>query len=150
MHRLIFFILVIHIKDHHNITIVIFFCIVNKSILLYKIHNTKPFFNWNCLPAWFGVMVLTYTPHCTTAQLAKCPTGILIYWSRSVSTHSPMSQANVKLFHSKPTRVTSKLKHDVTVCRRIPFLDYSTYATAPDQWCYPKSMGYLRVEKAIN
>lgn len=38
-------------------------------------------------------------------------TGILIYLLFS---HSPTSQANVKAFHSKPTLVASKLKHDIT------------------------------------
>lgn len=40
-------------------------------------------------------------------------TGILIYSVRPVFSHSPLSQANVKPFHSKPTLVTSTLEHDI-------------------------------------
>lgn len=38
-------------------------------------------------------------------------TGILIYLLFS---HSPASQANVQAFHSKPTLLASKLKHDIS------------------------------------
>ena len=41
-------------------------------------------------------------------------TGILIYSGWPVFGHIPLSQANVKPLHSKPTLVTSKLKHDIT------------------------------------
>lgn len=45
--------------------------------------------------------------------LNRSMTGILIYSVWSVFSHSPLSQANVKPCHSKPTLVTSKLKHDI-------------------------------------
>lgn len=41
-------------------------------------------------------------------------TGILIYSVKSVFSRAPLSQANVKPSHSKPTLIASKLKHDIT------------------------------------
>lgn len=47
-------------------------------------------------------------------------TGILIYLLFS---HSAASQANVQAFHSKPTLLASKLKHDISpLLRSLPEL----------------------------
>ena len=46
-------------------------------------------------------------------------TGILIYSVHPVFSHSPLSQANVKPFHSKPTLVTSTLEHDIIHLPRV-------------------------------
>lgn len=60
---------------------------------------------------------LLLRPVWAEGTLNRSMTGILIYSVQSVFNHSPRSRANVKPFRSKPTLVTSKLKHDVT---RLP------------------------------
>lgn len=59
-------------------------------------------------------------PMWAEGTLNRSMTGILIYSVRSLFSHSPLSQANVKPFHSKPTPVTSKLKHDIMHYPRLP------------------------------
>lgn len=59
-------------------------------------------------------------PMWAEGTLNRSMTGILIYSVRSLFSHSPLSQANVKPFHSKPTPVTSKLKNDIMHYPRSP------------------------------